>query len=261
MPNTKLTRERWKNHFHYGKFIYIVVIIVAAMVADIVYTMTTYHAPNARRVDIQLVGSYIEFGEDRESFEQIALEAGQAYELQRDEAAGVDVTAEDYEIPLEEVKFLSLDYDPNSDDAVYGQQKYTVTLAAQEGDIFFVSRALMNELVELELAVDLTPYIESGLLVPGERDLSKVTYDVRVDGEATGEQAIYALQAAPMTKMWDALSYDYRDKYMVVMTYSQNPDTAAAVMQSLIEQFEPTAEEKAAAEAEAAKVAGEETSE
>ena len=236
--------------------VYVVIAIVAGMLADILFTMTTYKAPNARRVDIEFVGSYTDFT-DAAPYEQAALEAGRAYELARDEAAGVDTAAEDYEVPLEEVLFLSLDYDPYSDDAYYGQQKYIVTLSAQEGDIFIVSRALMVDLVQQGLAVDLSPYIESGILDPGDRDLSRVTFDEFVEEgeEPTGKECIYALQAETLTKLWSNFSYDYRDTYMVIMPYSQNPDTAAAVMQSLIDQFTPTAEELAAQETAAAAAA------
>jgi len=257
MPKTKLTPERWKNHFHYGKYIYVAIIVVAAMLADVVFTMTAYRSPNARRVDIEFVGTYSEFLEEDAVFMRAALEAGQAYERMRDEAAGIDVNAEDYEVPLEVVEFLTLDYDPNGDDAYYGQQKYTVTLAAQEGDIFIVSRPLMNELVELELAVDLTPYIESGILDPGDRDMSTVTYDEYIEGQATGRQAIYAMSAAPMTGLLDEFYYVNGDKYMVIMTYCQNPDTAAAVMQYMMDEFTPTEEELAALEAAKAELAAE----
>ena len=41
-----------------------------------------------------------------------------------------------------------------------------------------------------------------------------------------------------MAGLWNELQYDFRDRYMVLMVYSDNIDTSAAVMQSLIEQFE-----------------------
>lgn len=248
MPNTKLTKQRLINHFQYSKWPYILVIALSVMVADLLFTTTQYRAPNARRVDIELVSAYanIEAGVEAE---RIALEAGQAYELARDEAAGIDVSSEEYEIPLQEVHFYSLGYDPNGDDesAYYGSQKFMVTLAAQEGDIFILTRPLMEDLQSQGVLVDLTPFIESGILDPGDRDLSRVTYPEYVEeGEApSGRECIYALQATSLTKLWDTMTFDPVDKYMVIMSYSQNQDTAAAVMQSLIDQMEPTPEETA----------------
>lgn len=253
MPNTKITRERWKNHMHYSKMIYLITIVVAGMLGDILYTVTTYHAPNARRVDIEFVGNYVDFS-NADPYRQTALEAGIAYERARDEAAGIDVNSPDYEAALQEVDFLSIDFDPYASDAAYGQEKFMVTLAAQEGDIFIVTRPQMVEMVAEGLAVDLTPYIESGVLNPGDRDLSRVTFSEYVEPgeEPTGKKCVYSLQTGDMMGLWDAFQYDYRETYMVMMCYSQNQDTAAAVMQSMIDQFTPSPEEIARREAEIA---------
>lgn len=239
MPNTKISKTLLKNHLQYTRAIYIAVIIVSAMLADVLFTITEYRSPGDRSVDIELVGVFSDT-ENAQPFEQIALEAGQAFEIARDEAAGVDVTAEDYRPALEQVQFLTMFYDMTSEDAYYDQQRYMVALAANEGDIFIVDRPMMNDLINQGLAVDLTPYIESGMIDPGDRDLSRVTYPETVEeGEpATGKECIYALQTDPMSGLWNHLQYDFRDKYMVLMVYSDNVDTSAAVMQSLIEQFE-----------------------
>ena len=58
MPNTKLTREKLKVHFHYSRMIYLIVVVLAVLAGNLVYTMTEYRAPNARRVDIELIGAY-----------------------------------------------------------------------------------------------------------------------------------------------------------------------------------------------------------
>jgi len=239
MPNTKLTKARLKNHYQYTKSIYIGILLVAVMLADVIFTVTAYRSPGNRSVDIELVGIFSET-EGAAPFEQIALEAGRAFERARDEAAGIDVNADDYEPELEQVQFLTMMYDMTSEDAYYDQQRYMVALAANEGDIFIVDRPMMNDLIRQGLAVDLTPYIESGLIDPGERDLSRVTYPETVEeGQpATGRECIYALQTDSMSGLWNHMQYDFRDKYMVLMVYSANVDTSAAVMQSLIEQFE-----------------------
>lgn len=239
MPNTKLTRDRLKNHYQYGKMIYVGIIIVAVMLADVLFTVTAYRSPGERKVEIELVGVYAD-ETNAAPFEQAALEAGQAFERARDEAAGIDVNAEGYETQLELVQFMSVMYDMTSEDAYYDQQRFMVMLAANEGDIFIVDRALMNNLVDQGLAVDLTPYIESGVIDPGERDLSRVTYAEYVEeGQpATGKQCVYALQTDSMAGLWNHFQFDFREKYMVLMAYSDNQDTSAVVMQSMIEQLE-----------------------
>ena len=248
MPNTKLTREKLKIHFHYSRMIYLLVIAVAVLIGNLAYSVTTYHAPNARRVDIELVGAYADTSSEacQEAIAQL-LAAGQEAERAADAEQGIDVTAEDYECALQEVDMLTIEYDANSSDSessYYGLQKYMVTLAAQEGDIYFLSRSQLIELIEQNAIVPLDEYIESGVIDPGDRDLGNVTFDEYDDDEnATGERHIYALQASSLTGLSEKLSYDPEDKYMAILSFSENPDTAAAVMQEMIEIFEPAADE------------------
>ena len=245
MPNTKLTREKLKNHFQYGKMIYVLIIIVAALVGNLVFTMTVYKAPNPRRIDVELIGSYSDTGTQAAQEAAGALLAlGQEYERARDEQAGL-TGAEDYEIPLQEVSFLSLDYDPesSSEDAYYASQKYLVTLAAQEGDIYVLSRTLMSDLVEQNILVPLDDYIASGVIDPGDRDLDRVRFDAYNDDEtATGEQKIFGLQADALTGLTETFGYYPSDKYLCIVAFSKNQDTAAAVLQGMIDMFTPQEE-------------------
>ncbi len=247
MPNTKLTKERLRVHFQYGKVIYIAIAIVAVMLADVLFTVTAYRSPGERKVDIYLVSHNVDVT-NAAPYAQIALEAGQAYERERDAAAGIDVESASYKPTLEAVEFCGMEYDAYSENAAYDQQRYMMTLAAQEGDIYIVSRGMLENMIADGLAVDLTPYIESGVINPGDRNLLKVTYPEYVPkGQpATGKECVYALQAESLNGLWDAFRYNYTTGvYMVLMSYSDNMDTSAAVMQSLIDQFElPAAAEQ-----------------
>ena len=239
MPNTKLTKAALSNHFHYGKFIYAALIIAAWMLTDLVYTATEYRPPNERKVVIEMVGAYSNVDKLVE-VARIALEAGQRYETDVDRANGVDVDAKAYEPPLEEVSFFSIDYDTENEGDPYGVQKYMVTIAAQEGDIYFVNRKLMEQLVNEGVAIPLEGYIDAGILKPGGRDLSAVTFNAPSfeEGGAPGSARVYALQADTLYRLIEEEIYDTRGTYMVITTFSANPDTTAVVMQSIIDQLE-----------------------
>ena len=114
-----------------------------------------------------------------------------------------------------------------------------VTLAAQEGDIYVLSRSLMAQLAEQNTLVPLDDYIASGVIDPGDRQLGRVTFDeVDDDGIATGVQHVYALQAGTLEGMYQTLNYDPYEKYIAIVAFSRNPDTAAAVVQEMINMFE-----------------------
>ena len=249
MPNTKLTKEKLSVHFHYNKMVYLLIIILAAAVGNLAYTTTIYTAPNARRVDIELIGPYVDMNIDPEVTDRL-LAAGKNWERERDAAQGIDTSAADYEPALQELEVLKLNYNAEdfTEDNYYASQKFMVSMAAQEGDIFVLSRSLMTQLAEENVLVPLDKYIESGFLDPGDRQLGSVTFDeVDDDGVMTGEQHIYALQADSLTGMISAMGYDPRDKYLVIMCYSKNQDTAAAVMREMMTMFEaePSATEAA----------------
>ena len=237
MPNTKLTQDRMKNHWHYGKMIYLAVAVIAAMLADLVFTATTYHAPNERRVDIYLVSHYINFETDTSPAVAEMLAVGQAYEIERDRAAGVDVDAAGYEAPLQEVTVVGMMYDENSEDSYYQQQKYSLTLTTQEGDIFILSREMMNGLAEQGYLTDLTPYIESGLLNPGDMKRAMYYEYTEPNEEPSTNKCVYGLATDELTGMYRSLGLDYRERYMVILSYCANPDTAATIMQWMIDEY------------------------
>ena len=86
----------------------------------------------------------------------------------------------------------------------------------------------------------LDPFIESGLLPTEGVDLEQVTFDEPVlfeDEVPTGNRYVYALPAAKLLGLRKEVSYAVADKYIVIMAYSDNQDTAAAVIRALFEQY------------------------
>lgn len=237
MPNTKLTKARMKNHWHYSKMIYLAVVVIAAMLADVLFTATTYRAPNERRVDIHMISHYINFELDTRSVTDEMLAHGQSYETERDRAAGIDVNAANYEPALQEVTVVGVMYDENSEDSYYQQQKYALTLAAQEGDIFILSREMMNGLAETGYLTDLTPYIESGLLNIGDMKQAMYYEYTEPDEEPSDKKCVYGLATDELTGLYRSLGVDHREKYMVILNYCANPDTAASIMQWMIDEY------------------------
>lgn len=220
MPNTKLTKKRLNNHFHYSKWIYILIAVVSWVAIDLTFSITAYRAPADRKVDIEVVGSYVNI-DGLLPFAEAALSVGQA----------ADPT-------LEEVNFYSIAY--SGEDDMYGIQKFVVMLGAQEGHIYIVGRSQLEQLVSSGAALPLEGYIESGALAASGLDLSEVTFaePAEEEGQPEGPEHVYALPASGLNRMLEEdISYDNRDKYLVVMAYAPNPDTTVAVLNSLLEQL------------------------
>lgn len=221
MPNTKLTKEKWANHWQYHKFIYVLIVLLVAFCGDLLFQVTAYRAPNERKVDFELVADYAD-AEFFQTYSEKALADGLAF----------DET-------LEEVNFYSLAYSGSEDDT-YGVQKYMVMIAANEGHVYFLSYDLMKQLVEQGAALPLDDYIDQGLVKPADwMDLSVTTFKV-TDDEGISElgEKIYALPLGQLYGvMEDDVHYDIRDKYAVIMSYVQNPETTAVVLQSVIDQM------------------------
>ena len=141
MPNTKLTRQRWKDHMYYGKWIYIVLAIVAVFVTDLLYSTTEYRPPDERKVTVQFVSSSASMAETVEQTTEQILSAV----LPMDET-------------LERVEFFALNFSGDDSD-YYGAQKFFVELAAGENDVYVGSRAVLNSIIDQGAAIPLDEYI------------------------------------------------------------------------------------------------------
>jgi hypothetical protein len=130
MPNTRITKEKLKNHLHYGKWIYVLIAVVAWFAVDLVYQMTEYRPDKFHRVDVQLVGNSVMSDAGLNAVADAALEAVKPLDER-----------------LEEVNLYNIAYSGDSSTDVYGAQKYAVMLAAGEGSIYFVNRTLLDSMV------------------------------------------------------------------------------------------------------------------
>ena len=239
MPDTRITKENLKNHLHYGKWIYVLIAVVAWFAVDLVYQMTEYRPDRYHKVDVQLVGNSVFGDEGLNAVAEKALEAVKPQDAR-----------------LEEVNILSIAYSGDASADVYGAQKYTVMLAANEGSVWFINRMLLENMVAQGGALPLDGYIESGAL---PKALAVTLPEADEDGNPTGASHVYGVDVSGLGLMLsDDIGYDSRDKVAVIFGACVNPDTAVAVLNSLITQLTGPAPESAfardiaAAQAEAA---------
>jgi len=220
MPSTRMTKDKIKTHWHYHRWIYLLIALLSAFALNMLFTVTAYHPPRERRLDVQLVGMYAN-AEALTPFAEEALET-------------LPFVSE-----VEEINFYAISL--NGDQDIYGQQKYMVMLGANEGDIYFIDRRNLEQLADMGALAPLDDYIERGILNPGERDLLAVTYPEPPpeEGVSSRGEHVYALQAEPMYALMDGdVQFDVRDKYMVLMGFSRNQENAALLMDYMMKTFE-----------------------
>ena len=218
MPDTRITKERIKNHLHYGKWVYVLIALVAWFAMDLVYTMTEYRPDRYHRVDAQLVGNSLM---QDEALEKVALNAVQAVAPQ--------------DPKLEEVNLYNIAYSGDAATDIYGAQKFTVMLAEGSSSIYCLNRSLLGDMVAQNAALPLDGYVESGLL---PRELALTLPEMDEDGQPTGNSHAYAIDISGLGGMLsDDIGYDVRDKYAMIFASCVNPDTAAQVLRNIMDQL------------------------
>ncbi len=236
MPDTRITKARLKNHLHYGKWVYLLIAVAAWFAADLIFTMTEYRPDAYHRVDVQLVGNTTMGDAGLEAVAAKALEAVKPLDER-----------------LEAVNLYNIAYSGDASVDIYGAQKYTVMLADRSTAIFVVNRVLMEQLVANGGALPLEPYVEAGAL-PEELAVSLPVPDE--EGNPTADSRLYAVDLSGLGGMLsDDIAFDIRDKYAVIYAPCVNPDTAAAVLRSLIDQLTGPAPDSAFARSVAAQAA------
>ncbi|MDL2205739.1 hypothetical protein LJC33_02370 [Eubacteriales bacterium OttesenSCG-928-N13] len=247
MPNTKITREALKNHYQYGKWFYVLIIICACIVGSLLFDTTAYRSPPEKKVTIQLVGYYCNV----EPVQQIA-------DTLMEHAADVDPE-------LEQIEIFNLMYNGDAMTDTNGAQNYQVQLVAGDGDVFVVSREMLQTLAMMEGAVPLDSYIESGLLdvegldlelgsfydselVRDEDDVASYSLEEEepvpaVEVPKTGEKHVYGLPITDLLRLAQPdIGYPVEDKYIALLVRSTNQDTTMKIIQQLRELLRDTIE-------------------
>ncbi len=224
MPDTRITKERLKNHWMYSSWKYLLMIVIFVAGWNLTYSITEYQPPREKRLEVYFLStSYVE--------ENITALEEELSPLFVGEAEG----------DMEELNFYVVNY--GSDDDVYGPQLLMTRLASHEGDIYMVDEATFASFVAQELATPLDEYIASGALDVTGQDLETVTRAEPAgqdeDGNTiySGERHVYALPAEPLYGLVNENIIANTGMYFVVMSYTDKVDTCIELLNVLSERF------------------------
>lgn len=211
MQETKITKDRLRNHFTYSWWKYLLLVVAAVFGWSLIYTSTAYRAPKDKRLD----GYFVTYTVDEAVtgwFEQQALAM--------------------FPEEVEDSNFSSLVYTP--DDTYYANMQLTTYMGAGEGDIYFLPRERFDAFGRDGAFLALEDAVEAGVIDLRGIDVSN-GYGTDVD---TGERHLYGI---PMEALYGFMEEEYnidnRDLVMCVTAYSQNPEVALRYADWVIETF------------------------
>ena len=174
MADNRLTKKRLKNHFAYNWWKYALSAAVSAMLVSIVFAVTAYRPPAEKKVELYVLNGYI----DTETFQRDFWPELQARKPEQ-----------------EELTVLNINLTDSSN--IYAPMQFSTYVAAQQGDLFLISRDEMRRITAdgaQEALVELTGYLDSGVIDADGMDLKNGTLD-----RGDGTTAVYAIPADTLT--------------------------------------------------------------
>ena len=210
MADNRITKKRLKNHFAYSWWKYALAAVLSVMGVSLVFAATRYEPPADRQLTVYVLNDYT----DAETMQ-------------------ADLWARIKEAHPEQEALFVQNIDLTDSSNIYAPMQFSTYVAAQQGDVFLIPYDEMLKIVAdspEDALVDLTAYIESGVIDVSGLDLSACTMK-KLDG-TTG---IYAVPADQLYGLRTAYYNDAKGSVLCIPIYSQNQDTAAEAIRILME--------------------------
>jgi hypothetical protein len=210
----KVTKSYIQNHFRYQAFLYIGLAVISFAGLSLLFEVTKYVPPPEKQIIVYVMDDYYSPSQDSTAVE----EAQAAFpEMELVEIYGTPITS--YE----------------------GQQKFMLTLAANEGDVYIIDKSYLSYFVKEMIAEPLDEYIESGIINTETMDLKPVTMkniaDAVYSGETDNAEHVYAIPANKMYGLMLDFFVDNRNKLLLIPSYSGNKENAAKMVQWLYDRY------------------------
>lgn len=228
MPNTRITLQKWKDHYAYAKKVYIFGALIAAACASLIFAVTRYVPPNERAVIIQMVDTYADTAK---------MEA---------DVPAMLASAQEYDSSLEEISFLTISY--VGDDNYEGSQVYTVQVYAGDNDVYFQNEVLTQRMVNegYALALEYMEGFEEFEEKYGQYILwQAIEKDEEEEDEALDyEEHAYCVDISALLGINQRGAFDVRGKYALIAINSKNANTCFNVLTDMFDRFIPAEDAK-----------------
>jgi hypothetical protein len=198
-----VTKRIIRNHFQYGFWKYLLLIVIALFGWNLIYTTTRYRPPENKKVEF--IGQAV-------SMEGLSVQT-------LADTIHAEVMPE-----MEEVTASSVTYDDT-----YGDMQLIVWVSAGQGDVYLLSKDRYTSLSEQESLMDLTPYVASGALQTEGIDLTG-GYGKNAE---TGASELLGIPADSLTGLSD-YGLLTADGVLCVLVNNGNDDYSVAFLNYLL---------------------------
>lgn len=206
----RLSKKSVRDYLTYSWWKYLALVIVCVLGVDLLFTMTAYRVPENKKIEVFILNGF----PDAQRMEE---------ELWQDLSAAYP---EQEELRVQCINILSAD--------MYAYMQFSTYVAAQQGDVCLMPVSEFEKL-SAEGAeqgfIELTPYMERGLIDPDDIDLT--------DGMQRSSEGIEGLYAIPADSLYGLLplGVDPRDSVLCIFDYNGNDETSAFVLGDMIRRY------------------------
>ncbi len=210
MAQGKITKKWLKNHWAYSWWKYLLLTVLCVMGVNVLFTTTAYRPPEEKKIEVYFTSGYIDSAAIQADFEPVFFEH------------------------LPEQELISLMNVNLAGDDPYTRMQYTTYIGAQQGDIFVLSEKEVLNLTDGSdegALIDLAPYLDSGVI-----DVSALEGELLKLTKPDGTQGVFGIPADSLRGL-EQFYFVPANSYLCVAAFSCNEDTAAAVINLLIERY------------------------
>lgn len=208
----RITKAKVKNHWHYSRWKYLLLVVVSIMGVDMLFASTRYVPPANKKIDMYLCNGYADAAAVEETLLPAFLEAAPDQEA---------------------LSVLNIDL---LDGDAYTSMQFNTYIGAQEGDVLLLPKSVVETMVDEEGAdytfVCLDAYLESG-----ELDAHGVDLSAGMMRGVDGSMGVYAIPADTLYGLTQ-FSCDPAQSMLCLTSFTQNPENGVKIINLLFELYQ-----------------------
>ncbi len=212
--STPITKKALKDHLNYNWYKYVILIALGCMLISLIYTVTEYHSPEDKRVDIYFVSSSVSQENALNEINMILPEIPFVSEVETVECITIPIYSDGYS--TEEVLLLRLG-------------------VAREVDIIFLPEDYFIQYARQGCFIPLEELVSNGTIHTEGIDLT-AGYTSYIIDETIGsyETHLYGIPTDSLTGYLERFGFDCNNAFMCISAGNGNEENVLLMADALI---------------------------